>query len=532
MYTKYLIAQTEIDWVGKAFILNMIEEEKGKRMVVLEEPMKEVLTLKNYINGEWVESRGSTINVVNPATCKVIAKVPLSTKDEIDSALEAAKRVFPEWRRTPPLARARCLFRLKELMEEHFEELSRIQTFEHGKTIDESRGETRRGIENVEVPAGVPSLMMGYNLEDISAGIDEYLVRQPLGVFGIIPSFNFPFMVPLWYAPYAVSTGNCVIVKPSPHVPISQTRLAELVNEAGFPPGVWNIVQGGEEIATHMLDHPDIKGICFVGSTAVGKNVYKKCGETGKRVIAQCSAKNFLLVMPDADLGKTIAACMTSFFGNTGQRCLSGANLAIVGDGLNDRDYDSFYKKVVDAFIDAASNIRVGYGLDESVQMGPLQNSDRKERVLGLIQKGLDEGARLGLDGRNVKLCGDWPEKCFLNPTVFEEVTPDMTIGREEIFGPVASIIKARGFDEILEMISNNHYGNAASIFTSSGKWAREFQYRVECGNIGINVGIAAPMAFFPFSGMKDSFFGTLHGQGVEAVRFFTESKVIIQRWF
>jgi len=502
-------------------------------MVVLEEPVKEVKTLENYVGGKWVKSGGEVIAVVNPATSKVIAKVPISTRDEINAAVDAAKETFPEWRRTPPLARVRCLFRLKELMEEHFEELSRIQTMEHGKTIDESRGETRRGIENVEVPTGIPSLMMGYNLEDIAAGIDEYLIRQPIGVFGIIPPFNFPFMVPLWFAPYAVATGNCVVIKPSPHVPISQVELANLVDEAGFPPGVWNVVHGGGTIASYMLDHHDIKGICFVGSTAVGRDiVYKRCGETGKRVIAQCGAKNFLLVMPDAHLERTIAACMTSFYGNTGQRCLSGANLVVVGDSLNEHEYNAFYRKVVDLFVDAASKIRVGYGLDESVQMGPVQNKNKKERILGFIQKGIEEGAKLRLDGRNVKLVGDWPHTCFLNPTAFEDVTTDMTIGREEIFGPVACIMRARSLDEAIEMIHGNPYGNAASIFTSSGKWAREFQYRVQCGNIGINIGIAAPMAFFPFGGMTDSFFGTLHGQGRESIRFFTESKVVIQRWF
>jgi malonate-semialdehyde dehydrogenase (acetylating)/methylmalonate-semialdehyde dehydrogenase len=502
-------------------------------MTILEEPIKEVLTLRNYIGGEWVESEGELVDVVNPAPCKVIAKVPISTRDEIDAAVEAAKEAFPEWRRTPPLARVRCLFRLKNLMEEHFEELSRIQTMEHGKTIDESRGETRRGIENVEVATGIASLMMGYNLEDIAVGIDEYMIRQPLGVFGIIGPFNFPFMVPLWFAPYAVATGNCIIIKPSSEDPISQVKIAELGEEAGFPPGVWNVVNGGRTVVSGMLDHPDIQGICFVGSTPVGRDVvYKRCGETGKRVIAQTGAKNFLLVMPDADLERTIPSCMTSFYGNTGQRCLSSADLVVVGEGLSEREYNALYKKVVNAFIDTTSKIRVGYGLDESVQMGPLRDESKKLMVTGFIERGIEEGAKLRLDGRNVKLVGDLPHTCFLNPSVFEDVTPNMTIAREEIFGPVASIMRARSLDEAIEIIHSNPYGNAASIFTSSGKWAREFQYSVQCGNIGINIGIAAPMAFFPFSGMKDSFFGTLHGQGREAVRFFTESKVVIQRWF
>lgn len=282
-----------------------------------------------------------------------------------------------------------------------------------------------------------------------------------------------------------------------------------------------------------MLDHADIKGVCFVGSTLVGRDVvYRRCGETSKRVIAQCGAKNFALVMPDADLKRTIAACMTSFYGNTGQRCLANANLVIVGEGLGEQELDAFYEEVVDAFVAAATRIRIGYGLDETVQMGPLRDEGKKEKVVGYIEKGIEEGAKLRLDGRKFELVGDLPDTCFVGATVFEDVTLDMTIAQEEIFGPVANMIKARSLDKAIDMIHSNPFGNATSIFTGSGKWAREFQYRVECGNIGINIGIAAPMAFFPFSGMKDSFFGTLHGQGREAIRFFTESKVVIQRWF
>jgi malonate-semialdehyde dehydrogenase (acetylating)/methylmalonate-semialdehyde dehydrogenase len=404
---------------------------------------------------------------------------------------------------------------------------------EHGKTIDESRGETRRGIEMVENASGITTLMMGYNLEDIASGIDEYVIRQPLGVFGIIGPFNFPFMVPLWFAPYAVATGNCIVVKPSSEDPISQVKIVELVEEAGFPDGVWNLTHGGRSVVSGMLEHPDLVGICFVGSTPVGRDViYKGCGATGKRAVVQCGAKNFALVMPDANLERTIASCMTSFYGCTGQRCLSNGNLVVVGEGLDENGYELFYKKVVDLFKSAASQITVGYGLDERVQMGPLRDQEKKEKVSGYIQRGLEEGAKLTLDGRNVKLVGSWPHTCFLNPTVFEDVTDDMTIAREEIFGPVASVIKAKTLEDAVEMIHRNPFGNAASIFTSNGKWAREFQYSVKCGNIGINIGIAAPMAFFPFGGMKDSFFGTLHGQGKEAVRFFTDSKVVIQRWF
>ncbi|MDY6876633.1 MAG: CoA-acylating methylmalonate-semialdehyde dehydrogenase [Chloroflexota bacterium] len=502
-------------------------------MAVLQEPIKETLEIKNYIDGEWVASQGEIKDVVNPATGKVIARVPISTKDEIDEAVDAAKEAFPDWRRTPPLARVRCLFRLKELLEENFEEISRIQTMEHGKTIDESRGETRRGIEMVEVATGIPSLMMGYNLEDIAAGMDEYLIRQPLGVFGVIGPFNFPFMVPLWFAPFAVATGNCIVLKPSSEDPISQTKIVELADEAGIPPGVWNVVNGGRTVVSGMLENPDIEGICFVGSTPVGRDViYKGCGDTGKRVIAMCGAKNFALVMPDADINRTIAACMTSFYGNTGQRCLANANLVIVGEGLSDQEYDAFYKKVVDGFVAAAKRIRIGYGLDDTIHMGPIRDEKKKNNVLKYIEKGTKEGATLTLDGRQFGITGDLPDACFVGPTVFEDVTPDMAIARDEIFGPVANMIRARSLDEGINMIHDNPFGNAASIFTRNGRWAREFQYRVECGNIGINIGIAAPMAFFPFSGMKDSFFGTLHGQGREAIRFFTESKVVIQRWF
>jgi len=495
--------------------------------MILEEPIKGVPLVKNYINGEWVESKGEISDVVNPATYQTIAKVPISTKEEIDVAVEAAKAAFPDWRRTTPLARSRCLFRLKQLMEEHFEEVSRVQTQEHGKTIDESRGETRRGIENVEVACGIPTLMMGYNSEDIASGIDEYLVRVPLGVFGIIGPFNFPWMIPLWSAPYAVATGNCVVIKPSSEVPVSQMKVAELVEEAGFPPGVWNVVNGGRTVVNGMLDHPDIRGIAFVGSTPTARDViYRRCGETGKRVIAQGGAKNFMVVMPDCDVRATIPALMTSFFGNTGQRCLSGANLVIVGED------DRFYNSFVDAVVDAASKIIVGYGLDESVQMGPLRDKEKKAKVIRYIESGVKEGAKLRLDGRKFKVTGGYPDTCFLGPTIFDNVTPNMKIGSEEIFGPLMSIMRVKDLDEAIEMANASPFGNGNAIFTSSGKNAREFQYRVTSGNVGINVGIVAPMAFFPFSGMKDSFFGILHTQGQEAIRFFTESKVVIQRWF
>ncbi|MBW1800336.1 MAG: aldehyde dehydrogenase family protein [Deltaproteobacteria bacterium] len=456
--------------------------------------------LKNLINGEWKDSQSDDIwEIRNPALDEVIGEVPMSTGEEVAEAVQSARDAFAEWRTTPPVSRARYILRLVELLEENFEELSIVQTKEHGKTIDES---------------------------DIASGIDEYIVREPLGVFACIPPFNFPFMVPLWFLPYAVATGNTFIIKPSPSDPISQVKLHELLDEAGIPPGVINLVHGGADVANMLMESDDIKGITFVGSTPVAKLIYQKCGETGKRVIAQGGAKNFLVIMPDCDLKETIPSLMTSFYGNSGQRCLSGANAVIVGKD------DAFYKKFVDAFVEAASRIKVGNGLEEEIQMGPLQSRDKKERVLGYIEKGIAEGAKLLLDGRQPKIEGDYPPTCFLNPSVFESVTPDMTIGKEEIFGPVASIMRADNMDRAIEMIHSIPFGNAASIFTMNGGWAREFEYRVQTGNIGINIGIVAPMAFFPFSGMKDSFFGILHGQGKDAVRFFTESKVVIKRWF
>lgn len=482
--------------------------------------------LNNFINGEWRESHSQEVlEVRNPALDQVIAEVPMSTEEEIHEAVQAAKEAFPEWRRTPPVSRARYLLRLIELLEKNFEDLSVIQTKEHGKTIDESRGETRRGIENCEVPAGIPSLMMGECLQDIASGIDSYVIREPLGVFACIPPFNFPFMVPLWFLPYAIATGNTFVLKPSANVPISQTKLHELLDEAGIPPGVVNLVHGGAKAAQLLMEHRDVKGITFVGSTPIAKTIYETCGRAGKRVIAQGGAKNFLVAMPDANLEQTIASMMTSFFGNAGQRCLSGAITLVVG-----RD-DAFYTRFVEAFVESASQIRVGYGLEEGIQMGPLQSKQKKERVVRYIEQGIAEGARLVLDGRKVRLSSDVPPAAFLNPSVFVDVTTDMSIGKEEIFGPVACIMRADDLNQAIGIIHSIPFGNAASIYTSHGKWAREFEYEVQAGNIGINIGIAAPMAFFPFSGMKDSFFGIVHGQGKDAIRFFTESKVVIKRW-
>lgn len=495
-------------------------------MALLEEPIKGTPLIKNFIDGEWVESKGDVVDVVNPVNCETIAKVGISTKDEIDAAVKAAQEAYPDWRRTPAVTRARYVFRLQHLLEENFEEVSRIQTQEHGKCIDESRGETRRGIENVEVACGIPTLMMGDASEDIASGIDEYLIRVPLGVFGIIGPFNFPFMIPLWSAPYAVATGNTIIVKPSSEVPCTQAKVAELAEEAGFPPGVWNVVNGGRTVVNGMLDHPNIEGITFVGSTPTMRDViYPRCGATGKRVIAQGGAANILVIMPDCNVDATIPGLMTSFFGNAGQRCLAAQTLVVVGE--DDKFYDSFMEKVTTR----AQNIVVGNGLDESVQMGPVRDPQKKENILAYIESGMKDGATLRLDGRETTIRGDYPETCFLGPTIMENVSREMPVVREEIFGPTMGVIRVKTLEEAIEICNESPFHNGHAIFTSNGKAARQFQYDVISGNVGINIGIVAPMAFYPFSGMAGSFLGVLHTQGKEAVRFFTESKVCIHRW-
>jgi malonate-semialdehyde dehydrogenase (acetylating)/methylmalonate-semialdehyde dehydrogenase len=482
--------------------------------------------LKNYINGEWVESSSTEVNdLINPATGELLGQVPMSTAQETNAAIEAAAAAFPEWRNTPPVARSRYLHRMIPILEENFNELSKVQTREHGKTIDESRGETRRAIEMMETASGIPSLMQGSLLEDIASGIDEYSVNQPMGVFSCIAPFNFPLMVPLWFLPFAIACGNTFVVKSSPRTPMSQVELFKSLDEVGLPPGVVNLVNGGTVAANACMEHPAMQGVTFVGSTPVAKAVYKKCGEQGKRAIAQGGAKNFVVIMPDAPVDQAMISLAASFFGNAGQRCLAASNLIVLGD-------DAYHREFVDKFVAAARNIKVGNGLDESVQMGPLQNKESKERVVGYIEKGVAQGAKLALDGRNLNLVGDLPQDCFLMPSVFEGVTPDMTIAKEEIFGPVASILRAGSLNEAIDLIHANPFGNAASIFTSDGKAARQFQHDVVAGNVGVNIGIVAPMSFFPFGGRKDSFFGVVHGQGRDVIRFFTEPKVVITRWF
>jgi malonate-semialdehyde dehydrogenase (acetylating)/methylmalonate-semialdehyde dehydrogenase len=483
----------------------------------------EPATLKNYIGGSWVASSSREIlDVHNPATGEAIARVPLSTAAEVTQAVAAARDAFQEWRETPPMVRSRTMFRLKALMEEHFEELARGLTQEHGKILDEARGEVRRAIENVEVAAGIPSLMMGYNAEDVASGIDEDCILQPVGVFCCVAPFNFPAMVPFWFLPYAIACGNTYIVKPSEVCPVSQNRLFEMLDAVDLPPGVVNLVNGAKGVVDALLTHPDVAGVSFVGSTPVGKYIYATAAAHGKRAQCQAGAKNALVVLPDAPLEPTVAAIMTSAFGTAGQRCLAGSLVLAVGEA---------YEPLKERLVAAAARLKVGDGLDETVQMGPVVTRKSLDRIREAIEKGLQEGATLLLDGRQVRVEG-YPNGYFVGPTIFDQVRPEMALARDEVFGPVLGIIPVADFDQALALIDQIPYGNAASLFTGSGKHAREFKYRLRCGNIGINVGIAAPVATFPFAGMKQSFFGDLHGQGRDAIQFFTERKVVITRWF
>jgi malonate-semialdehyde dehydrogenase (acetylating)/methylmalonate-semialdehyde dehydrogenase len=493
-------------------------------MALLTEVSKDYGKLKNYVNGEWVESTTDKwLDIENPATGGIIGQVPMSTVDETKAAIEAADEAWMSWRETPPIDRARIFFKLKELLEQHYENIARIMVQEQGKTIDEARGETRRTIENVEVASGIPSLMFGYNLEDGAAGgIDEDAVISPLGVFGAVCPFNFPAMIPYWFWPYAVATGNTYIVKPSSQVPVTQNYLTKMVEQAGFPPGVFNIVNGSHEVSDTLMEHPKVKGISFVGSTPVAKYIYKKSAENGKRVQAQGGAKNSLVVMPDAVMDRTINNMLASFYGCAGQRCLAGSNLVAVGD-----IGDVLIKK----WVESSKKIKMGYGLDESTNMGPVISAKAKKKVIEYIDSAEQEGAKILLDGRKASVPG-YEKGHFVGPTVIDQVTPDMKVAKEEIFGPVVSYLRMETLDDAIDFIHSSPFGNAASIYTQSGKSARDFRYKVQCGNIGINVGIVAAMAYFPFAGYKDSFFGDLHGQGQDAIKFFTDRKVVITRWF
>jgi malonate-semialdehyde dehydrogenase (acetylating)/methylmalonate-semialdehyde dehydrogenase len=478
--------------------------------------------LPNYINGGWRHSSsGQSLDVVNPATAEVLAKTPLSGEEDVAAAVESAAAAFREWRRTPPEDRIQYLFRLKQLLEEHIDDIARITTMENGKTLAESRGELRRAIENVEVACGIPTLMQGYNLEDVARGIDEIMIRQPLGVVAAIAPFNFPLMIPFWFIPYAVACGNTLILKPSEKVPLGMKRIFELIGELGLPPGVVNLVNGAKAAVDALLDHPKVRAISVVGSTPVAKYIYTRASANGKRVQAQGGAKNYVVVMPDADLESSTQVVCDSAFGCAGQRCLAVSIAVTVGEAQ---------RNFREAIVDSARSLRVGYGLEDGVTMGPVITKESKARIEALVGKGTGDGASLLLDGRGAKI-PNFERGNFIAPTVLDNVSPSSELSETEIFGPVLSLIHAKTIDEAIEVLSRSAYGNASSIFTTSGAASRKFRYEVPTGNVGVNVGVAAPMAYFPLCGWKDSFFGVLHTQGRDAVEFFTDKKVVIERW-
>jgi len=478
--------------------------------------------LPNYINGEWCISQANEfLDVVNPATTEVLTQVPLSPKSDVEAAAKAAAEAFTQWRRVPPSDRVQYLFKLKFLLEDHIEELSRTITLECGKTFAESKAEWRRAIENVEVACGIPMLMQGYNLEDVARGIDEIMIRQPVGVTAIIAPFNFPGMIPFWFMPYAIACGNTCIIKPSEKVPLTLQKVFELLEQTGLPQGVVNLVNGAKDVVDAILEHPTIRAISFVGSSPVAHYVYSKGAAHGKRMQCQGGAKNPIIVLPDADMEMTTRIAADSAFGCAGQRCLAASVAVTVGEARH-----SF----TDAIASAAQTRVVGYGLDEGVQMGPVISSQSKTRIEGLIQKGADEGAKVLVDGRNAKISG-YEEGNFIRPTILQNVDPDSELARTEIFGPVLGLMHLETIEDAIALVNSGKWGNMACLFTSSGAAARQFRYEAEAGNIGINIGVAAPMAFFPFSGWKDSFYGDLHGQGKDAVEFFTQTKVVVERW-
>ncbi len=479
-----------------------------------------VQRLKNYVGGEWIDVEASAFHAVtNPATGEVIGETPLGGAGEVDAAARAAADAFPAWRERPVEDRVQFLFELKFLLEKHAEELAAIVTRENGKTLPEARGSVRRGIQMVEVATGAPSLLMGQSLEDIASGIDCESVRQPMGVFACIAPFNFPAMVPMWFFPFAVACGNTFICKPSEQVPFSQKLVWELIHEAGFPPGVLNLVNGGKETVNALLEHPTIKGISFVGSSPVAEHVYKTAAAHGKRVQALGGAKNFIVVMPDAEMDAALDAVAESAFGCAGERCLAASVVVPVG-GCHD--------EVRQGLIERAKAIRIGDGAQDGVTMGPLISAGHKEKVVGYIETGVEEGAELVVDGREQ---GQGEGGFFVGPTLFDKVKPDMKVGSEEIFGPVLCMMPAEDLDEALDIAGKHPLANASSIFTTSGKNARRFRYEIDASMAGVNIGVAAPMSFFGFGGAKGSFFGDLKAHGREAFDFFTDRKVVISRW-
>ena len=488
---------------------------------LLVEPKPHYGTLRNYVGGHWLESVSSDIrDVVNPATGEVIARVPNSTTAEVGEAVAAAKDAFASWRHVSPVKRARPFFILKHLMEENRESLARSLVQEMGKDIHDSRLEIQRALEEVEAACSMPTITRGYHQENIGPSLDLKVTYIPRGVFFMVPSFNFPAMVPLEYLPYAVAAGCTYINKPSSRVPITQVRIFELIDECGFPPGVINMVQGGAQVVEDLLEHPDTECFSFVGSTPVGRDLYAKAAALGKRGQCATGAKNHFVVMPDADLDQTVKAAMASFFGSGGQRCLAGSVLVPVGN---------VHQPLRERLIETASRWKLGYGLDESVDLGPVVTHAAMRRITAMIDRAVEQGAVPVLDGRH-PVVPDYPNGAFVGPTILEGVTTDMEIAQEEVFGPVMAIIPAATLDEAMGIIEQSRFGHSAMIFTKSGIAARAFESRVPVGNIGINVGVPATQSWATLGGLKESAYGDLHGRA-ESYLFFTDRKMVAARW-
>lgn len=479
--------------------------------------------LKNYIGGKWVDSASKeTIDVTNPATGEVLAKVPSgeATPGDVEKAVQAAHEAYLQWKDLSVLKRIQPLFKLKQLLEENADDIARLITMESGKTLAESIGEVQRAIENVEVAAAAPMLMQSEFLENIATGIDEYMIRQPLGVTACIAPFNFPAMISFWFLPYAIACGNSMIIKPSEKVPMTMMKIFELIDQLDIPEGLINLVHGGKESVDAILDHPQIKSVSFVGSTPVAKYIYARAAANGKRVQAQGGAKNPVVILPDADIEMTSQIISDSVYGCAGQRCLAASVVIAVDD-------DS---KIRDSLYASAKARTVGYGLNKGVEMGPVISKESKKRIESLIAQGESEGGSVILDGRNTSI-KDYEQGNFIQPTIIENVPVEGELIKTEIFGPVMSLLHMKTVEDAIAFINSGRYGNMACLFTSSGSSARKFRNQAMAGNIGINIGVAAPMAQFPFSGWKDSFFGDLHGQGKHAIEFFTQTKVVIERW-
>ena len=476
-----------------------------------------------FIGGNWTGAAdAATEPVFNPSDGSVIARTPMCGASEVDAAVRAAREALSDWSATPVVDRARILFRYVHLLEAHFEELSRLVTREHGKTLEEARGSVRRGIEVVEFACGAPTLLMGDALEEIASGIDCDTIRQPVGVCAGITPFNFPAMVPMWMYPIAIVCGNTFVLKPSEKVPLTAVRLVELLQEAGLPPGVMNLVHGGVDVVNALCTHPEIDAVSFVGSSPVARHVYQTATAHGKRVQAAGGAKNYMVILPDADPDFTVDALIGSVYGCAGERCMAGSVAVAVDDAA---------RRVLPPLREALDGMKIGpTDRDSEVDMGPVVTRQHLDKVHGYIASGLSDGASLYRDGRGVEV-PETPDGFYLGPTIFDEASTGMKIVREEIFGPVLSVIRTESLDKGIEACNQSGFGNAAVLFTGDGKAARTFRNQVSAGMVGINVGVPAPMAFFPFSGWNGSFFGDLHIQGKEGFAFYTRQKVTMSRW-